>query len=104
MESCVVNTATLLLSCPICGQREPDEFECLDEGRVHTLAGRACRHHFRMLVACCRRCGTEHAFSWRTSEADPVLARTKCEACRRPLGDPSSDGDEEDSLANQVLC
>lgn len=87
----------LTLSCPFCGTKRTDDWECLAPERPDFLRceNQSCLMSFVFLVHECSTCAEESVFTWKEMPKPAALATLVCQHCAEPLyenaGEPGNE-------------
>ncbi len=83
MDTCrLLQTATLTVECPHCGQSEDDDFEVIDAARINSMRCPACAKIFHFALIECEGCSAEYVFSWTARPEVFALKPSTCMSCR----------------------
>jgi hypothetical protein len=79
----------LILSCPFCGSKRSDDWECLAAGHADFLScdNRACSMSYAYLIQECLVCGNESVFTWKEMPGSTAKTALLCQHCAEPFSE-----------------
>lgn len=87
----------LTVSCPFCAAEHPDELECLESGRQHTMRCQnpACSRMFDFMIRECLACGEETVFTWKALPPEGITEALFCGSCGASFDEGHEDSEHE---------
>ena len=79
----LLDSSSLSIQCPHCGQSEVDDYEVIDSDRIHAIRCAECSASFHCAVMECLACGAECVFTWIEEPSSALTDHLTCPACGR---------------------